>query len=63
MSELTTMTELTDKELDAVGGGFLNNFITLPQTNINVQVPLAVNVGSGSARAVSVSGLLNGLML
>jgi bacteriocin-like protein len=62
MNELTTMTELTDKELDAVvGGAFLNG--PLAQINFNVQTPVAVNVGSGSAFARARSGLFNGSIL
>jgi hypothetical protein len=51
MSELTTMTELTDTEVDAVAGGFLNGLLSNNQTNFSLQIPVAVNVGSGSAHA------------
>jgi bacteriocin-like protein len=42
------MRELTDTELAAVSGGFLNN---IRQSNWNLQVPVALNDGSGSATA------------
>jgi hypothetical protein len=48
MSELT---ELTDTEVDAVAGGFLNGLLSNNQTNFSLQIPVAVNVGSGSATA------------
>jgi hypothetical protein len=50
MNELTTMTELNDKELDAVGGGFLNH---VRQSNWSLQVPVAINNGSGEAEATA----------
>jgi hypothetical protein len=47
MHEELAMTELNDTEMDAVAGGFLNFW----QSNEALQVPVAINDGSGSATA------------
>jgi hypothetical protein len=50
MREELAMTELTDTEIDAVSGGLLDGgLLNNMQTNFSVQVPVAINVGSGSA--------------
>jgi bacteriocin-like protein len=46
------VTELTDTELDAVSGGFLNALNIINQQNIAVPVGVAVGGGLGSPAAV-----------
>jgi hypothetical protein len=44
------VTELIDKELDAVSGGLLNN-LTLPQLHLNITPQINVGVQTGVAAA------------
>ena len=49
--------ELTDTELDAVCGGFLNNFLNFGiVTQTNTAVPVAVNLGSGASNIIQAIG-------
>jgi bacteriocin-like protein len=45
------MTELTDKELDAVSGGLLDNLNLAPQLNLNITPQINVGVQTGVAAA------------
>jgi hypothetical protein len=60
MHEELEMIELTDTEMDAVAGGFLNNW---SQNNLAFQIPVAVNTGGGGtatarARAFQVNSII-----
>jgi hypothetical protein len=47
------VTELTDTELDAVFGGFLNSLNITPQINVAVPIGVAVGgLGAGSFAAI-----------
>jgi hypothetical protein len=53
-AEIIPVTELTDIELDAVSGGFLNNLNLAPQLNLNITPQ--INVGAQTGVAVAVLG-------
>jgi hypothetical protein len=57
MSELITMTELTDTELDAVCGGFLNfnwgNTVSQSNSAENFSMPVLSFVGGATTQTIS----------
>jgi hypothetical protein len=58
MSELVELRELTGRELDAVGGGVLNNF-TLQNNFLNTNVgQIGAQIGQ-QANLVSLNGVFN----